>query len=344
MNCTDLNLTQLNHMNLSRGVTALGCVAILLVMLLILCFTKAFATIMQRLFLYLILASLVSEILIACTLEHQVYYEQQEEVCAALGFVTNWSTNVAMLCAVGVITYAMILVCTHTSMKCNRLYNREYSTRCKVLLELYYLISIVLLPCVILWLPLLNDHYGLAVAWCWIRAIDQNCNEFGLVEQISFGFATFFVLTFFSLIMLVWLAHTYWKVSTELKQLLLQILVLTMFVLFFILVYSSALAIRIYSGITKWTQDYGMWIYHGTTLPLAQLIIPLGFFSSFYFKHFRNKCQKLKPRKAGYINLEAAKTVPPSNRESAPSNTYFDVPYTDGFTSVHTDPQGNTFV
>ncbi len=114
----------------------------------------------------------------------------------------------------------------------------------------------------------------------------------------------------------------------------------TLFVLLYILVISIAFAIRIYSGVTKWTQRYSMWVIHGLLIPLCHLIIPFGFLASFYFTYFRNKCKQYKKRKS-YAKLVTTSSpylvsksnTAPSNK--VPSSTFYKVSYTNEFTDVN---------
>lgn len=336
LNCSNLTYSQLNNMNLSRGVTAVVCVIILTTMLVVLCISKAYRSIIQRLFLYLILASILDEICNAATLEHQFYYPYQSEVCAAVGFATHWCSTIVVECAVGVIAYTVLLICL--SVKCNHVSNRTPSTRWKILLESMYLLIIIFLPLSVIWVPLMNGNYGLAVAWCWIRTVHENCEKVLYEEQLVMGYGGYEIVSIAGIIAFLGLTISYCKISTsyvQVKKLLLQSLMLTSFVLLYLVFANTGLTIRIYSIVTGWTQHYPMWIYHGVIIPLCQLIIPFGFLGSFYFKHIQNECCMKLIRRNQYQRVKAVNaTCPVSDRTSMPSNTFFDVPYTNEFTSV----------
>lgn len=332
LNCTNLTQAQLTNMNLSRGSTAAFCVVIMTTMLVILCLSKAYSSIIQRLFLYLIVATIVRELCLVATLEHQTHYLNQNKVCTGLGFVTHWSSTTVVFCAVGVILYTILLVCV--SMKCSSISNR-LSSRTKLLIESFYVLLVIFLPLVIIVVPLVHGNYGLAVAWCWIRAIDEDCKDVGLYDQLVLGYGVYEVVGIVGIAAMIGITITYCRISSEfthIKKLLLQSLVLTSFVLLYILVISTALAIRIYSDVTEWTQHYFMWVIHGLIIPLCHLIIPFGFLGSFYFGFFRNKCG----RKRKYSQLRVTNaTYPVSGRNTEPSSTFFHVPYTDAFTNIN---------
>ena len=335
LNCTNLTTSQLTSMNLSRGSTAAICVVVMTIMLAILCLSKAYKSVIQRLFLYLILATIARELCLVATLEHQFYYLHQNEVCSGLGFITHWSSTTVVFFATGVILYTILLVCV--SMKCSGVSNR-LSTQAKVLMEVLYVLLMILLPLVIIVVPLIHGNYGLAVAWCWIRAVNEDCQDVGLIDQLILGYGVYEIVGIVGLTAMIGISITYCKISSEftyIRKLLLQSLVLTSFVLLYILVISTALAIRIYSDVTEWTQHYSMWVIHGLIIPLCHLIIPFGFLGSFYFTYFRNKCRQYA-RKKKYSKLEATNvTYPASRRITAPSSTFFHISYTNAFTNVN---------
>jgi len=337
LNCTNFTIKQLDSINLSREITAGTCIILLFLILFILCYSKAYTSTIERLFLYLIVADIVREILLTASLEHLFYYPEQDEVCTALGFLTHWSSTIAVLCALGVILYAVLKVCV--TVKYTHSQRSVLTSRCKVLLERSYLMFVIFFPLVYLWVPLMTGNYGLAVAWCWIRAINGDCENVGLIEQIVVGYLPYELVGIIVLTAAIAMIYTYRKMSADLqyaKKLIKQSLILTFFLLSYVFVISTALAIRIYSGITGWTQHYAMWIINGVIVPLAQLIVLFGFLGSFYYKHFQRKCCGTHIRRSKYNKLDSKehKTFPASNRLSASINTFFVVPYTDQFTVI----------
>ena len=338
LSCSNLSISELTSMNLSRGAAAAVCAAIMVTMLMVLCCSKAFVSVIQRLFLYLVMATIASELCQVATLEHQYVYPYQNEVCAVLGFLTHWSSTAVILFALGVILYILLLVCVNTRWTSLKFEN--LSTRARIFLECLYVVTIVLLPLTYIWVPFWNGNYGLAVAWCWIKSVDGNCNVTGMIDQMVVGYIMYVVVGLVGVVTMIGVTVAYCRLSTaeivHIRKLLLQSLVLTSFVLLYVLFIGAAVAVRIYAGLTKSTQHFYMWIIQGMNMPICFLIIPFGFFGSFYFTHYRNKC--CKRRRDQYDRLQAPDaTVPASTRVTAPSNTYFKVPYTNGFTTVRSD-------
>lgn len=338
-NCTSSNSTSdILQLKLSRCLTAAICVCPLIVMLVVLCYSKAYTSLVQRLFLYLILAATITELCFTATLEHQFHYSTRSEVCIALGILTQWSSLMFVLCAGAVIGYTILLVCI--MMKCDHYLHVSLSQRRRFLLESLYLVLVVLLPLLILWMPFMEGSHGLAVAWCWTAAVDNNCGKIGIGYQFIIDYVIYEAVGVMGILAMVGMTAVYCRLSStveRVKKLLLQSLTLLSFLLLYILVISIALCIRIYSDVTGRNPPVIVLVVHGAIIPLCHLIIPFGFLGSYYFSHFKKKCCKRRFRRAHYENLawrDPNKTAPLSERRSAPSSTYFNVSYTNGFTSV----------
>ena len=56
-----------------------------------------------------------------------------------------------------------------------------------------------------LWIPFINDAYGLAGTWCWIRSKDDFCNKnlAGLIEWYALWYGPLIVLCILNLIIIV---------------------------------------------------------------------------------------------------------------------------------------------
>ena len=87
MNCTDFTIEDFKFFNRLRNITALICAAITLAILLFLICQKAFSSLFQRLYFYLVIGTLLTEIAVGLNIEHQWHYQQQETVCVWLGLM-----------------------------------------------------------------------------------------------------------------------------------------------------------------------------------------------------------------------------------------------------------------
>jgi hypothetical protein len=153
--------------------------------------------------------------------------------------------------------------------------------------------------------------------------------------------------------------ESHWSGLKEAKGLLKRTLILICFQLGYILIITFQLAVRLYTGLIGQRQHIGLWYIHAFIIPNGQLIFPLGCLACFYpvkkmlggsVLKIGHKCKDWykgcscracckhteTTNSSPQLETEAA-TAPESNRVSFPSHTYFDVPYTNAFTTVTTE-------
>ena len=159
------------------------------------------------------------------------------------------------------------------------------------------------------------------------------------------------------MILLVAVVVVYCKLSVTLDLELLQLVKKTFFVLvcFFVHVLFDTSAIMYRSIELYHDQKLAHRYLTAVSYPSGIMLFPIAFVISFYPVRklcswkWCEKAQSLCCDKAGrnvYMKLvpyerqptgNTVPTVPPSTRVSLPSNTFFDVPYTDGFTHITTE-------
>ena len=332
-NCTNLTEKELGTLKIVRGSTAMFCATVIISMLMVLCITKAYSSFIQRLFFYLLMttALLVCHIAIFEFLLH--YYPRLERICPTVGFITDLIDNI-----VNLIHFSIIISTSTLAFLSFKSVNVTLAIRWKVFLEGIYLVLMAFLPLAFMWVPLMKGSYGKTVAWCWIKTYDANCTTSNDVSQMIFSYGIYEVTGIVGICVMVVVTIAYCKVSASfvhVKMLLFQSLTLTLFVLLFVLVINLGMAIRMFSVVNNiWTHPYPMWLFYGAMIPLWHLIIPCGFMGSFYFRHFRNICCNKRYRQYEIIQDSKNTHIPVSERVTAPSNTFFNVPYTNGFTNV----------
>ena len=338
LNCTNLTAQQFRHMTIIRSTVALISIAVLVVMLVFLCLSKAYRSLVQRLLIYLIGTTVLSETFQACNLEYIFQFSHQDLVCTILGFLTNWVDHISSLHALSIIFWTIILAFIHFN------YPRYSSVRLpicwKIAIDFLYLLMTALLPVLVIWMPLRNGNYGNAVAWCWIRLFDEDCKGVGFLDPMVAGYGIHGAMGVVGIFAIAGVTIAICRLSANfvhVKALLLRSLGLaSIAVLFFLTVLMTYLTISVYSAIHDQARNYALWLFHVTAMPLFHLVIPFGVFGSFYFNHFRDRfCKKsYRPRQQQQVEEDRKGTAPTSDRQTAPSNTYFSVPYTNGFTSI----------
>ena len=345
-NATDILLIQeLKDLNFSRCITAAVCALILILLLVILCCSKAYSTMTHRIFLYLIFATLAEEVLFAANLILQPYFkinstaeDNFEGPCRILGFLAHWSSMCSAFSAAGTIVHTIILMCIiiryPQCLSTNNIPSCCAPRARKVVVDIVYLSIMILMPLIFVCHPLIKGNYGVTKAWCWIQALNNTDKR--IFDQIFYGYSMYEGLGILWFAALVVLSIIYCKLSpnnSRAKVLLFRILMMTMFVLFYIIFVTVDMVVYVYYSRTH-LPSYAVVVMQAVGVPIGTLIVPLGFLCSFYYQHFHRTCCARATRRQ-YEKLDAGKaTCPASDRISLPSNTFFDNPYTGGFTSV----------
>ena len=165
----------------SALLSALCCTAVIGLIFLL----KKHSFFIQRLVLYLSLAALVNSLSIVLRL-YRLGDEQQSEIeglCIAAAFIDQtsmWSLFMAFMA----ITFTLLMaIVFHKST---------------VRLEWFYIVLIVLFPLSFNWIPFIDNTYGRAGAWCWIRNqnYEENCtvHKFGEILQLALWYIPVYVL------------------------------------------------------------------------------------------------------------------------------------------------------
>ena len=97
-------------LNLIRSVAASFGVVIIICVLLLLVYSKSYSTLFQRLYLYLIIATLLNETVGVISIEHQWIYHRQELVCKIVGMFTGWTYVVLFIFSYEIIFYLLYRV------------------------------------------------------------------------------------------------------------------------------------------------------------------------------------------------------------------------------------------
>ena len=360
LNCTNFTGVQLKAINLTRSIMALVCVVtVALILLFLLCY-KAYSTTFERLYLYVIIATLFSELIQTLGVEHQFQYENQETVCFWLGFVTHWTSVMVFIFAFGIILYLLYLIVT--KIRGNNIFCQPSESRCyRVLLELSFTLLPVLLSFSFALVPYFDNNYGLAGPWCWVRSVDDECRSVGMRDQMIY-FGLYDTAGVIGLTTSLVFSIVYCKLAAsfkDVKGLLKRTLILMGFQIGYVLIVTFQLAVRLYTGLTGQRQHMSLWFVHAFIIPNGQLIFPLGCLACFYpvrkmlwgsmlktgrkCKDWYKRCScraccKYNQTVSSSPQWETeAASAPESSRVSFPSHTYFDVSYTNAFTKITTE-------
>ena len=349
-NCSDLSIKDIVTINLAFCVSggACGLISILITLVLVIC--RAYKSVLQRLFLYVMVATIVRELFLTASIEHRFKYKGQEEVCTYIAFVYNWAGIIKFVHTVGIMTYLFFLVRYvakgETAPGCLRTKFR------RVVAELLYILISTLASLGYATVPLFTHKYGLAGSWCWIRALDENCHLTltGLLDQLLNGYVFYVFGGVIGIIMFVAVAVVYSRLPLTLREarlLLRKIFIIVICFLVSIVIVLITLSMRVITATTKVYQLPAIWLTVAIAFPIGLLLFPIAFLFSFYpvgktFKLCYEKicCKKDKPvhnkPRVRFQEPTEVPTFPVSTRVTPASSTFFQVPYTNEFTHIST--------
>ena len=342
-NCSEVH-TDLAKVNLVFGVTGAVCcfISCLIVGLIICC--KAYRTVLQRLFLYLMVAIVLRELFIAVAIEHQWKYPAQDEVCMWIGFLWNWTGILVFAFTVGIKIYLFFLVKYYVAKGNTTVPSFLQSKYRRVVLESLYLILPTLVTLGYACIPFITGNYGLAGAWCWVWALDDNCtiSLSGMLDQLFNGYIFYISGSVIGLVLLIAVSIVYCRLpitNKENRLLLKKTFCVIITFLVNIVIMTFALVARVTAAVNNMYEYPAVWFSFAVTFPSSLLLFPIAYLICFSLGRRAEmwlscfcKCFARNPK----VRLHSiqVQTVPESTRVSAPSETYFSVPYTNEFTHI----------
>ena len=148
----------------------------------------------HRLASYQVLSSLFFAIVLSVELVFANYSKNQEvyePFCKVVGFLFEYAVWLKVLFMMWL---ALHLFCFTVCYK---------STEEK---EPFILVSLVLVPFLFIWIPFINELYGLAGAWCWIKDYDVCSGDrivLGMIEQYALLYAPVFTVLLVAIFLLI---------------------------------------------------------------------------------------------------------------------------------------------
>ena len=338
LNCTNFTVEELKFLNRSRNIPAMICAVITLAILLYLICSKAYSSLFQRLYLYLVIGTLFAETAIALSIEHLWRYKGQETVCEWIGFFVQWTHVLVFIFSYEIVIYLLYLVIS--KIRGNPLLPQWVGSRCcGVAIEIIYVALSLLISTTFALVPYVKKSYGVAGPWCWVRSLNENCEPSGFLTQMIF-FSMYMAVGVVGIAASLIFSIVYVKLSTSLRearQLLKRTLYVMVFQFIYILIIMCNLGLRLYTLLSRRHQLYGLWLAHAFTIPVGMLISgPLIYLVCFYpvkmkitqIAELVLKCFKHKTSEENQ-NLTRNASAPKSNRITHPSYTYFIVPHPD---------------
>jgi hypothetical protein len=308
---------------------------ITLAILVFLIYQKAYSSLFQRLFFYLVIGTLFAELAVALSIEHQWHYADhlQKTVCAWIGLLNEWTWVFVFVLSYEIIIHLLCMVAIKMKESPNPQHWIVKSKWCAIILEITCLFLPVTISTGFAAFPYVKKTYGIDGPWGWIQSLNEHCKPSGFATQMaSYGvYASVGIAGMAaSLIFLV----IYFRLSKESRHHLKKTLYVIIFQFIHILLITYNLSIQVYTVISR-RQLYGLWSAHAFIIPIGILVFPIGYLICFYpvtkaaltvYKRIINACSKqnvstVNPVEA--LDLTNYGTAPESDRVSQPSFTYF---------------------
>ena len=365
LKCSNLTERDLLSLNLAFSTTGLVSYLISTLILLLLLFYKAYHSVLQRLFLYLMVATNARELGVSASLEHYFHYKGQKEVCTWVAFFYNWAGMIVFVFTLGILIY---LLCFVYRLAKGNTVPKILQSRCRrIALECIYVILPLMVSFVYAWMPYINHNYGVAGAWCWIRTMDDNCTVVGLVDQILNGYVFYVTGGVIGLVLIIIIVIMYCKLPptlSEARLLLRKTFIILVCMLLYVAIIVTALSLRMHTARIGEYQHLVLWLVITITFPISQLMFPFGFLVCFYSikkLHWKSikkamdewrlccvccyrygcmencttmdKIQHTVRFQQQPADLTQAPTVHESTRVSLPSSTFYQVSHSNGFST-----------
>ena len=218
-NCSGTDLRQL-MLKIKVSIGAVSIVACITAALLA-CVCRVGRRFTHRISLYLLLAVAFNEV--THCLQYSMYdyqpmnnfYNMSCEILGALLQLSAWTMllfttvlvfhlacltiliEIRSTILIGV-TYR-VLILTLSKQETEVTYKAKRQAWC---LEISYILIPILVPMSFLWIPFINDAYGMAGTWCWIRSEDDFCEEnlAGSIERYALWFIPLILLCVINMI------------------------------------------------------------------------------------------------------------------------------------------------
>ena len=312
------------------------CFVITLGILLFLFIQKAYSTIFQRLYLYLVLGTFMTQIASSFTMEHQWQYKGQEIVCVWLGFILLWTYYLVFIFSYEIVGYHLYLVISKI-----RATSPPQWTGSKCFRVSMEVICILLPVCISTGFAIqayVNQSYGVAGPWCFVKSLNKDCQPTGFVIQMTFfsiNMAVGIVGITASIIVLL----VYIKLVSSYKEgrnLFKQTLHILLFQCIHVLIGILYLGVRLYTLLSGHYHLRDLWLIHAFAIPTGTLVFPLGILIGFYpvkkcIRAVVSRTVFCKTRSSSdgtsTVTITSYTTVPSSDRITQPSSTFFSVPH-----------------
>ena len=326
--CSNITEQDIRNMNWIRVSIAIAGFAMVALMLFIVLLRREFKSVLERLFIYLLLATFLRELVLLSNIEHQFEYKWMDEVCGVLGALDLYTAVLVIIYVASTIMYLLTRV---VDIKLVRQRSRAFANS----FELGFFLLTFFIPLIVSVGLLYTNIFGLSIAWCWMREYDGQCHKTNSLKKIFGGYSVILITGILSIFLTAAIVIIYYKIARRIKQatdLLKQavILIVCLIVNVLIVVFATVVV-----NLTAVELKFIILYVYTTIVSLYDLIYPLGFLLSLRYRAISSFASTKKRRSTYTILSNNNATAPASDRVSAPSTTApISFPYTGQFTTI----------
>ena len=343
---------------LTGSITSTVCLAVTSLILLLLIFHKAYTSTLQRLLLYLTITTVIQEACLTVGYATQFEYSGHEPFCDVISSVWRWSDTVGYLLTLVMIVYLPYKI--YEKFKGDPFPRLSKSKCCREVMECFFIFIVLALPLAYI-LPFIHCGYYLPQPQlCNMSLIDQvinlipeNCTSMIFSSEVPYyiggiDFVGTLVIPIPLSVVFCCLACKYRRTRATLCR---TVVLLGFFAVYTII--EVAFPIGVYFGVMHNVELQVLLVVNAAIPPVFQLMFPLTFL--FYLYSFNLFCWRAIKRAAakwrcfrsccgrenapGADQMQEAAMAPGSHHVTAPSVTFFDMPYSTVTTNVPNEEQ-----
>ncbi len=291
--------------------------------------------------------TLVHDVLRVASVHHNPEDDIRDKACVVLAMCLQWLHWCLYLFLTAGVVYLLIIVCIQSRDNSAVVATIRSSKRLRISLEVGAVAGTLLAPWAIIWVPYVLDQYGFDKIICAIipsnSSSEYNKTAVDVTVEIFYNHAPREIFALSSGVSAVGMISVYCKLSTEMKHArsVIKKLAISMLVLF---LYFLLLHLQII-GSNKGDVNLILRIFFVFWHLIVKFLILFGYLVLFHCSNLHDQIRKLSRRRKEDEVLEDDEeekkkkskeygTFQESNRNTAPSTTYFNVSYTGDFTTV----------
>ena len=331
-NCSNITETNIRAMNWIRVSIAASGFMIVTTIFIIVMVRREFKTVIERLFIYLLISTLMRQASLASMVEHQFKHQAMDEVCSLLGAMDLYTAFLVMFFAASSVVYLL-----GRAVQYKPFYQR--SRDFTAYFEITFVFLAFVLPLLLSLGLIFTKLFGLSVGWCWVREYNNDCTHTSTLNKVFGGYTLLLGAGIFSVFLMVIMVFVYCKIARKVKKAAFFLKQATILIACLMLNVLLVIFSTLVTVVTPANQKYIVGYTYAVVISLYDLIYPLGFLAFLKYQSLATLIRN-KQRRSQYIRIAKSHgnaTVAVSDRVSAESTTVpVTFPYTGEFTNVNT--------